>query len=841
VAVDPAPLESYRQKRDFSRTPEPAGSGPEEAPTGSGYLIQKHDASRLHYDLRLELDGVLLSWAVPKGPSLRPGAQRLAMRTEDHPLEYGTFEGTIPKGEYGGGTVLLWDRGTWTPVGDPREGLAQGKLTFELHGERLRGGWHLVRTRGEGKGEPWLLMKRRDRFADDDGDAAVREQLTSVATGRTMDEIARATGDEAAVWRSDRARTSGPGATPEIEGAVRGPIPWPLEPQRPQPVDAPPTGAGWVHELKHDGYRVLVRLTGGRASIVTRGGQDWTDRLRPIARAFEALGPADAVLDGELVSLDPQGRSSFSALQRSLSASPGSLHVYVFDLLSLGDLDLRGAPLLARKEVLATLLHDGAGQGQIRYGDHVDAEGATVLTQACALGAEGIVSKQVDAPYRSGRHTSWRKVKCLGRSELLVCGWSSRNQDLSALLLADPDSEPLRYAGKVGTGFTEADRAALLQELQPLRIEAPAVRDPPRAPRGDELHWVRPEVLVEVRYAGWTEDGRLRHPSFEGLRLDKRAEASREGAPPKASREGAPPKASREGAPPQAPAPLPAVRVSSAGRVVYPALGITKGEVAAWAVHMAPAMLPGVVDRPLSLVRCPTGVDNPCFFQKHRENLPDSVLPVEVPGQDQPYVQIRDAEGLLALFQHGVLEVHPWGARSDRPDRPDRLVMDLDPDEGLPFAAVVRAAVSLRERLEALGLHSFVRTTGGKGLHVVVPIERRTSWADAKAFTRGLAEAMVAHEPAAYTAVMRKAKRRGKIYVDYLRNGEGSTAIASWSPRARPGATVAVPLRWEDLRDDLDPAAFTLRTVRLPPRDPWTGFDEVRQRITAAMVRELAG
>ncbi|MEZ4240936.1 MAG: DNA ligase D [Myxococcota bacterium] len=591
---------------------------------------------------------------------------------------------------------------------------------------------------------------------------------------------------------------------------MRRAVPWPLAPQLPKLVDSPPAGEGWVHELKHDGYRLLVRLQGGTAQLLTRNGQDWTALLQPVARAFEGSGLGDAVLDGELVALDDQGRSSFSALQRTLHAAPETLYVYVFDLLAAGDADLRGVPLLQRKQALKALL---PGVGRIRYGDHVDADGAAVLAQACALGAEGIVSKRATSTYHSGRHDSWRG-KCALRVDLRVGGWLSRNQALSALLLADPDADPPRYAGKVGTGFDEAERERLLGLLRPLEVDAAAVADPPRRARGDEVHWVRPELSVEVRAAGWTPDRRLRHPSYLGVHVDRGAGVAL--ARPAADR-----------APP---------RVTSPDRVVYPALGLTKLEVATWVQRMAPALLPGLVDRPLSLVRCPKGVGGACFFQKHRENLPASVLAVDIPGDDQPYVAIRDEEGLLALVQHGVLELHPWGARTDRLDRPDRLVMDLDPDEALPFAAVVAAALALRERLAALGLASFVRTTGGKGLHVVVPIERRTPWAEAKGFTRALAQAMAADAPRAFTANPKKAARKGRIFVDYLRNGQGATAIASWSPRALPGATVAVPLRWEDLTEDLDPQAFTLRTVAPPARDPWAALDDTRQRLTKALL-----
>lgn len=803
-------LEDYHRRRDFGQTPEPEGRIGASDPENLSYLIQKHEARRPHYDFRLELDGVLLSWAIPKGPSLDPDDKRFAVRTEDHPLDYGDFEGVIPKGEYGGGTVMLWDRGRWEPKADPHEGLRKGHLSFTLHGDRLKGGFGLIRIQGRDEKDAWLLIKSRDDEAQPGrGGQVVEQNLTSVQSARTLEEIAQ---DHERVWT--RA-----GELPSREelralpGAMDGEVPLPVIPQLPTLVHQPVKGEDWLHELKLDGYRLIIRLQEGRAEIFTRSGQNWTDKLYVVAEAAAGLPIADAVIDGELVAMDAQGRSSFGALQRAIGEDQGSLYVYAFDLLQAQGVDLRGVPLRYRKEMLRRIVP--AGEGRVRYGDHVLAPATLVLAEACRLDAEGIVSKRLDAPYRSGRGQSWVKMKCLGREEFLVGGFITRKDNpLASLLLGRMEDGKLVYVGRVGTGFNQDDFRQISERLEKLaRNKMPFVGREPPVHTGDTHHWVDPQMLVEVRFTGWTEDGVLRHASFQGIREDK---------PP-------PPMINSD------------IQVSNPDKIFYPEIPLTKGQLAAWTALMAPWMLPHVIDRPLLLLRCPNGHTEGCFFQKHHENFPPAIHPVQVPGYEEPYIAIRDVEGLLALVQMGTLEIHPWGARTDQLDRPDRLIFDLDPDAGLPFEAVVYAARDMRDRLEDLGLCSWLRWTGGKGLHLVVPLVRRHGWEEVREFSRAVAEAMVRDEPKRFVATLSKEKRKGKIFIDWLRNGLGSTAIGTWCFRARPGAPVAVPLQWSELDPEMDLTSYCVPRLQPPQHDPWSGFFEIRQSITAAMHKQVAG
>ncbi|HEX7028447.1 MAG TPA: DNA ligase D [Gammaproteobacteria bacterium] len=801
-------LEDYHRRRDFDQTPEPEGRVGASNSENLSYLIQKHEARRPHYDFRLELDGVLLSWAIPKGPSLDPDDKRFAVRTEDHPLDYGGFEGVIPKGEYGGGTVMLWDRGRWEPKNDPHEGLRKGNLSFNLHGERLKGGYGLIRIQSRDAKDAWLLIKSRDDQAQPgQGGQVVERHLSSVHSGRTMEEIA---GEQSRVWtRAGELPTRE--ELLELSGAVDGEVPLPVIPQLPTLVQQPVKGEDWLHELKLDGYRLIIRVREGRAEIFTRSGQNWTEKLYVIADAAARLPIDDAVIDGELVAMDAQGRSSFGALQRAIGEDPGSLYVYAFDLLQARGVDLREVPLRDRKEVLRRIVP--AGQGRVRYGDHVVAPATQVLAEACRLDAEGIVSKRLDAPYRSGHGRDWVKMKCLGREEFLVGGYVSRKgNSLASLLLGRMENGGLEYVGRVGTGFNQDDLREIAKRLEKLpRRDIPfAGREPP-VHTGDSHHWVDQQLMVEVHYSGWTDDGVLRHASFQGIREDK---------PP-------PPRGN------------PDIRVSNPDKVFYPEIPLTKGQLAAWTGLMAPWILPHVVDRPLLLLRCPNGYKESCFFQKHHENMPSRIHPVQVPGYEEPYILIRDIEGLIALVQAGTLEIHPWGSRADRLDRPDRMIFDLDPDAGLPFEAVVYAARDMRDRLERLGMQSWVRWTGGKGLHVVVPLVRRHDWGMIREFSRAVAEAMVRDEPKRFVATSSKEKRKGKIFIDWLRNGFGSTAIASWCCRARPGAPVAVPLSWSALDPEMDLTPYRVSRLRPPAHDPWSGFFEAGQTVTASMRRQV--
>ena len=845
-------LETYRRKRDFGRTPEPRGGG-RGGRRGSParFVVQEHDARRLHYDFRLELDGVLLSWAVPKGPSLDPAVRRLAIRTEDHPLEYAAFEGVIPEGEYGAGTVLVWDRGTWEPEGDPRRGLARGRLAFRLAGEKLRGSWRLVRTAGdrgdEREREQWLLIKRRDAEAAP-GVSLLHERPRSVLSGRDLAEVARDPG--ARRWRGRgglERRGRGPlpalGDPAAIPGARRGALPRDPRPQLATLAASAPSGPEWLHEVKLDGYRLLARVERGQARLLTRRGQDWTHRFPRLAEALAALPCRAALLDGEVVVLDERGVSRFQRLQRALSSSPGDdVPVWVgFDLLHLDGQDLTGAPLRARKEALRHLLAGwpAAGRGPLRFGEHLVAEGARVHEEACRRGLEGIVSKRADAPYEPGRRTrSWLKVKCHHRQDLAVVGFSQpagKRAHLGALLLGLREDGVWRLAGRVGTGFDRAELRRLHERLAPLQRPTPPVIDPPRGAKARGIQWVEPRLVVEVEFQGWTDDGQVRQASYQGLREDAAPEeVRREDRPP--SRRSRPP--SRRSAK-RRPAQVGSVEVTHPERVVFPEAGITKLELVRYYEQVAPRLLPHLAGRPLTLVRCPSGRGEKCFYQKHaRPSLPQVVTRVPIQdeaGQVEEFLAVNSAPALLTLAQHGVIELHLWGARADRLERPDRLVFDLDPGPQVEWAAVAFAARHVRERLEALDLESFLLSTGGKGLHVVVPLVRRAEWPEVKGFAAALARAMARELPRAFVAQAAKRLRQGRIFVDYLRNDLGASAIAPWSARARPGAPIAVPLAWEALDPQRPPAATILDAPELlAAKDPWTGYARVRQSLTRA-------
>jgi bifunctional non-homologous end joining protein LigD len=799
-------LETYRSKRDFTRTREPEGLA--SLPPGRRFVIQKHDARRMHYDFRLELDGVLKSWAVPKGPPEKPGDRRLAVHVEDHPIDYGDFEGTIPEGEYGAGTVLVWDQGLWEPEGDAAAQYAKGKLRFCLKGQRLHGCWTLVRMGGEAAGKDrsnWLLIRRGEGEADD----PYAEPERSVLSGRTLEEIA--TG----------------GAMRGEPLGQDGPPPERLEPQLARLVEHPPRGDDWLFEIKFDGYRILARREAETVRLLSRNGKDWTERFRPIADAVAALPFHDGWLDGEVAILRPDGTTSFQDLQKAISEGRrGELVYLAFDLLHLDGRDLRGLPLAERKAALQSLLGEADNRpSPVRFSDHLRGQGEAFYRQACGLGLEGVIAKRADCPYRAGRGDDWRKIKCLMRQELVVGGFTEpagSRQDLGALLVGHRDGDGgLRYAGKVGTGLDDRTLKDLRRRLDGLlQDEAPFV-DPPRGMKG--VHWTRPALVAEVAFTGWTADGRLRHPSYQGLREDKDpAEVTLERAAPAA-------------------AAVAAVGLSNPDKVLYPDQGLTKRGLSDYYAAVAERMLPEVLDRPLMLMRCPQGRDGHCFFQKHApDEIPAGLVGVDVSEsgeQVERYLALAEAAGLAALVQLGVLEIHLWGARRDRLERPDRMVFDLDPAEGLDWKLVVAAAREVRALLEdELGLRTFLRTTGGKGLHLVVPLDRRQGWDEVKGFSRAVAERLAREAPDRYTATLSKRARKGRIFIDYLRNGRGSTAIASYSTRARPGATVATPIAWDELSPRLRPDRFTSETVprRLARQDadPWEDIGSVRQSLT---------
>jgi bifunctional non-homologous end joining protein LigD len=854
-------LERYRQKRDFGNTPEPPGTVVERRPGALEFVIQKHAATRLHYDFRLELDGVMLSWAVPKGPSLDPNDKRLAMHVEDHPLEYAAFEGVIPPRQYGAGTVMVWDRGTWTPASDAAEAYAKGHLKFELHGEKLGGVWNLVRSRSDKYGDKsWLLFKEADAFARLGRDASiVDDRPDSVVSGRTLDEIA-AQSDR--VWHSNqsvasnvsrgavgRRRFKPTAVLARIEGARRAALPESIEAQLATASSTPPVGAAWVHEVKHDGYRMLCRIVNGEARMMSRSGKDWTSEFVALARAAARLPVESAWLDGEAVVVDEQGRSRFQALQNALSGSTtGSLAYYAFDLLYVDGVDLRGVKLSARKRLLEQLLAEGPAT--LRYSEHFAADGPAFLESIRALGLEGMVSKRADLPYRAGRGAAWQKIKCLRRQEFVIGGYTDpegSRAGFGALLLGlHEEAGPLRYAGRVGTGFDDATLASIARSLQSLAQRASPFANPPQDPEGRRAHWVKPVLVAEVAFAEWTNDGTLRHPSFVGLRGDKQAtEVIREDESERGEADnppvGAPPVPLRKAKTRDA---VLGVALSNPDKVLYPEAKLTKRDLASYYAAIGDWMLPHLRNRPLTLVRCPNGWDK-CFYQKNAEDgLHETLSRVMIThddGSTSPYVMANSVPAIVALLQMGVLEVHPWGSRAAHLGFADRITFDLDPDESLPWDRLTEAVAIVRTLLDNVGLASFLKTTGGKGLHVVVPIEPSSEWEHVKGFTKAVAELLERTFPDRFTSKLLKVSRRGRIFIDYLRNAEGSTAVAAYSLRAKANAPVSLPIAWDELSRDVRFDRYNARNV--PKRlaklraDPWSGIANAARPLAGAMAK----
>lgn len=846
-------LARYQAKRDFNKTAEPSGAAKVASSARLRFVVQKHDARRLHYDLRLELDGVFKSWAVTKGPSLDPHVRRLAVEVEDHPLDYGDFEGTIPEGQYGGGTVMLWDRGYWAPEGDesPQAQFRKGDLKFTVSAEKMNGGWVLVRMRrAEEKRVNWLLIKHRDGTEnDEDGDALLRLDR-SVASGRTMDAIADGKGPGPkpfmrrshkvakadAVWQSRRAEhqvTKRAAGSPKKSRRSSRPMPDFIAPELCTSVERAPGEAGWVHEIKFDGYRMQVRVENGEAVLRTRKGLDWSDRFRTIAGAAAKL--PDCIMDGEVVALDAHGAPDFAALQAALSEGGSDTLIYfVFDLLFLDGEDLRPKPLETRKARLATLLGEPK-RGPIRYVEHFHAAGEAVLRSACQMGLEGLISKRLRTPYRSGRTGDWTKTKCRGGQEVVIGGWSDTEGKFRSLLVGVFDGEDkLVPVGRVGTGYSRDKLEPLMKQLK-----AHATRENPFG--GDSvrartnIHWVEPDLVAEIEFAGWTSDGQVRQAAYKGLRADKparevRAEKAAASGRAKLSEpdaaanawDRARPARLRAGGPRSQNDRVMNVPISHADKALWPDDGngepVTKLDLAEYFESIGEWLIAHIRGRPCSIVRAPDGIDGEHFFQRHAvrgmSNLLDSVT---VSGDRKPYLVINRVEGLAAVAQLGGIELHPWNCAPDQPDVPGRLVFDLDPAPDLEFKAVIAAAREMKERLEALGLVTFCKTTGGKGLHVVTPLSTGgrsvPDWPAAKAFARDICAQMTADAPERYVLNMAKKQRTGRIFLDYLRNDRMSTAVAPLSPRARPGATVSMPLTWPAVRADLDPERYTLRTA----------------------------
>lgn len=888
-------LSRYRSMRDFHLTAEPSGSRDGSKSRGAPalpFVVQKHVASRLHYDFRLGWNGVLKSWAVAKGPSDFPGDKRLAVQVEDHPIEYAGFEGTIPKGQYGGGTVMVWDFGDWTPLGDVDRGLQEGHLKFELHGKKLKGAWALVRMHGRaaqpGK-ENWLLIKEKDAFARSETDPAITERaLKSAITKRSMDQIAES---EDHVWNSsaekrDAAKKNGtiPDRTPLaparkprtsikkvrrpnidssrlLQSAPQERFPGFIEPQLAQQATTAPDEADWIHELKLDGYRIQIHIRSSKrngkmtreARLLTRKGLDWTSRMPDIARAATELEVTDAILDGEAVVLDEKGVSSFAELQAAFQEGKNRYITYfAFDLMYLDGHNLRTLPLLSRKDLLAGILAGDRNGTPLRLSEHLQANGSDVFAKACHLGAEGIVSKLGSGVYVSGRSGTWRKVKCIQEQEFVIVGFtppSKGGHGIGALLLGYYESGKLRYAGRSGTGFTQKTSRDLRTRLDRLTRKKSSLAEIPRDARQNAL-WVKPELVAQISFATWTKENLVRQAAFKGLREDKPAiEVERERAISigrsnrnASNRIDSAGSIKRQKVKQQSVVLPP---ITHPDKVLDPDSGMTKQALAEYYLAVAGQMLPHISERPLSVVRCPAGTGKPCFFQKHvGSGLPNGVESVSVPnrktGKREEFLTLDSADGLLGLAQMGVLEIHPWGSRNDSLEQPDRIIFDLDPDESIGWQTLAATARDLRARLKKLGLISFLKHTGGKGLHVVVPIEPEHQWPTAKEFAHAVVLEMEKEQPELYVTKMTKTLRKNRIYLDYLRNDREATSIAPFSPRARPGAPVAITLSWSELALQSAPAFhvtdFAQWRSRLN-RDPWKDMIRTRQHLTAAALK----
>ncbi|EIM26258.1 DNA ligase D [Microvirga lotononidis] len=831
-------LATYRAKRDFSITSEPKAARAKSQ--GNRFVVQKHDARRLHYDLRLELDGVLKSWAVTRGPSLVPGERRLSVHTEDHPLKYIDFEGVIPAGQYGGGTMIVWDQGRWIPEGDPHADYARGRLTFTLEGDRLKGKWHLVRTRGKPgeKNEQWLLLKSDDEAARTSEDPDIlAQETTSLKSGRSIEELAAQGAirvDHAAREKVARSKPQKSRRPLKVKGAKKGILPAFVEPALAQLVESAPRGGTWLHEIKLDGYRMQARIDAGQVQLLTRKGLDWTAKFKPIANALKELKIPSALLDGEIVVEDEAGVASFSALQQELKGGKGERFVYyVFDLLYLDGEDLRKATLADRKAVLRLLLDDLPQGGAIRFSEHLEEDGATLVRHACRMGLEGIISKRADQPYRSGRGDDWVKSKCTQRQELVIAGYlpsSASKKAVGSLVMGVYEAGKLIPVGRVGTGFTSEVAGALYKTLTSIEIKASpfAKKLPATASRG--VKWVNPELVAEVEFRGWTHDGMIRQGSFQGLREDKDPRDVVRETTVQGSRDTSPGAAILEKA-----------HLTHPDRVLWEDEGITKLGLAEFYTEISDWILPHIVNRPLSLLRCPGGSQKECFFQKHAwAGLDEDLIQRVRVGEDEA-VAIQDLSGLFALVQAGVLEIHPWGSTLKNPEKPDRLVFDLDPGEGVSWDGVVQGAIDVRDHLQGISLESFVKTSGGKGLHVVVPLRPKASWEEAKEFADSVAAAMTKASPALYTDTMAKRARTGRIFIDYLRNGRGATAVAPYSTRARAGAPVSTPVTWEELSTIRSGNQYRIsnlaaRLLHLQD-DPWGEFGNIDQVIPKSGTR----
>lgn len=882
-------LSKYREMRDFNVTAEPRGSTTaisKATQTGElPFVIQKHAASHLHYDFRLAWNGVLKSWAVAKGPSDLPADKRLAVQVEDHPIEYGNFEGTIPKGQYGGGSVMVWDFGTWEPIEDADKGLEKGRLKFNLNGQKLHGRWALVRmhTKDARPGKPnWLLIKDRDEFARAEDEEPITERLPdSAVTKRTIEQIGE---DNDRVWQSNRGadeqeekqpaktrsapkkapRKPKPSFTSALKSAPTEKFPSFIPPQLAKQCTSPPIGADWVHELKLDGYRIQmqIRPSSGagkkRVTLLTRKGLDWTHRMSNLALAAEQLPVESAVLDGEVVVIDEKGGTSFSDLQAAFQdGAKVDLTYFAFDLLHLDGHNLRSLPLLQRKELLKKLLSTLDEDSPLHLSEHFDGDGAQIFSKACGLGAEGIISKSASAPYSSTRGNTWLKAKCYLEQEFVIGGFtdpSNGTHGIGAIIIGYYENGKLRYAGRSGTGFTQKSTQTIRKQLDKLVQSTSPFTSLPRGVSSG-VHWVKPELVAQISFATWTRDNLVRQASFKGLREDKPAKdvirEKAESPEPSAAKSAAhrhttmPASESSKSAVKAAPGKTD-LPITHPEKVLDPESGMTKRDLATYLIAVSERMLPHVADRPLSVVRCPEGSGKPCFFQKHigmgvAKGISNVPVPNKKNGGVEQYLTFNSVEGLIGMAQMGVLEIHPWGSKNESLEKPDRLIFDMDPDEAIDWKTLAATAKEFRARLEELGLQSFVKTTGGKGLHVVAPIKPEYEWPEIKEFAHNIVLGMERKNPGLYVTKMTKALRKNRIYLDYLRNDRGSTAIAPYSTRARSGAPVALPLDWKELNAKSRPAFHVMDFDKWKKRlaaDPWAEMLTLRQRLTARAIND---
>ena len=806
-------LEAYRKKRNFDQTSEPQGKAVNATANHGIFVIHKHDATRLHYDLRLEYHGILWSWAVTRGPSLDPAEKRLAVHVEDHPLEYADFEGVIPKGSYGAGSVIVWDRGSWVPNGDALAGLNKGHLAFSLEGQKLKGEWHLVRLkpRANEKRDNWLLIKVEDRFAKHDHDI-LESHPNSVISSQTIEDLnqphRRKTIGKSTAKTSKTAKNHSSFISPALATLKA----------------EPPKGSEWLHEVKFDGYRIQAHISKNHVSLMTRSGLDWTPRFgEAIQRELLDLRSIDAVIDGEIIVQGPNGGSSFALLQDDLSAGRTDRMVfYAFDLLHLDGQSYLSRSLMDRKHRLEILLGDRAPDAAIRFSEDFNATGEVLLAHSCRMGLEGIISKRRDAPYRSGRSFDWIKSKCIQRQEFIIIGYlasEATGRGLRSFLVAYHDQGELKFGGRVGTGFTGKTGHDLLTKLKAMTQRDPAIAKLKRVEK--TAIWVKPEIVVEVEFRTWTAAGILRQASFKGMREDKALEDVVKEVPVSESTMA---KKNSETSKPKT-----SVELSHPDKILWPQAGISKQDALDYYQLVWPRMERFVVNRPLSLVRAPDGVGGQTFFQKHASpGMHPKVAAIKDTADGQELLFIRDFDGLAGLIQLGVVEIHIWGAKIDEIELPDQIIFDLDPDESLAVEAVQSAATDLRTHIEALGFNAFLKTSGGKGFHIVVPIKPKADWNTVRKFAHDFADAIVQSSPENYTSTLSKKARVGKIFIDYLRNGKGSTTVAPYSLRAKDTASISMPIDWSLLNEHIKPDAFQVKDGSLAKilkqADPWVGF-----------------